>query len=117
MMPRLADHHVSRALKFRERAIELAQLARRENDPGHRRYLLDQARAYVNVADAIDPPPPPDEPQFRGGADAAKARAELINHLKSRSHAFTESGSGQTMFQFTNYKFNITGQGTAYRRR
>jgi hypothetical protein len=88
-MPLPVNHHASRALKFRERAIELAQQARRENDPGHRRYLLDLARNFVNVADAMDPPPPPpDEPLFRvRPADAAKARAALIGHLKSRSRA------------------------------
>jgi hypothetical protein len=57
-MPRLVDHHTSRALAFRTRAIELAQQAKRENDPGQRRYLLDLARNFVNVADALDPPPP-----------------------------------------------------------
>jgi hypothetical protein len=51
-MPR-ADHHATRALKFRERAIELAQLAKREDDKAQRRFLLDKARALVNVADAI----------------------------------------------------------------
>jgi hypothetical protein len=61
-MPRLVDP-TSRALKFCERAIELAQQAKRENDPSQRRYLLDQARNFVNIADAIDPPPlPADEP-------------------------------------------------------
>jgi hypothetical protein len=61
-MPRLVDHHASRALKFRERAIELALEAKREDDPGQRRFLLDKARTLVNVADALAPLPP-DEPQ------------------------------------------------------
>jgi hypothetical protein len=61
-MPRLIDHHASRALAYRTRAIELAQQAKREDDPGQRRYLIDKARAMVNVADALDPVPPA-EPQ------------------------------------------------------
>jgi hypothetical protein len=66
-MARLVDHHASRALAYRTRAIELAQQAKREDDPGQRRYLLDLARNMVNVADALAPLPP-DEPQiFRTG--------------------------------------------------
>jgi hypothetical protein len=61
-MARLVDHHVSRALAYRTRAIELAQQAKREDDRGQRRFLLDKARNLVNVADALDPQPP-DEPQ------------------------------------------------------
>jgi hypothetical protein len=61
-MPRLVDHHASRALAYRTRAIELATQAKREDDPGQRRFLLDLARNMVNVADQIDPPPPPGEP-------------------------------------------------------
>jgi hypothetical protein len=57
-MPRLVDHDASRALAYRTRAIELAQHAKRENDPGQRRYLLDLARNIVNVADEIAPLPP-----------------------------------------------------------
>jgi hypothetical protein len=53
-MPRLVDHHASRALAYRTRAIELAQQAKREDDPGQRRYLIDLARNFVNVADAMD---------------------------------------------------------------
>jgi hypothetical protein len=62
-MPRLVDHPASRALAFRTRAVELAQQAKREDDPGQRRYLLDLARNFVNVADALAPLPP-DEPQI-----------------------------------------------------
>ena len=61
-MPRLVDHHASRALAYRTRAIELAMQAKREDDPGQRRFLLDLARNMVNVADALAPLPP-DEPQ------------------------------------------------------
>jgi hypothetical protein len=61
-MPRLVDHPAARALAYRTRAIELAQQAKREDDPGQRRYLLDLARNMVNVADALAPLPP-DEPQ------------------------------------------------------
>jgi hypothetical protein len=60
-VPRLIDHHASRALAYRARAIELAQQAKREDDPGQRRFLLDLARNMVNVADALEPLPP-DEP-------------------------------------------------------
>jgi len=56
-MARLIDHDASRALKFRERAIELAQQAKHEDDPGQRRFLLDKARNMVNVAEAMDPQP------------------------------------------------------------
>jgi hypothetical protein len=59
-MPRLIDHQASRALSFRTRAIQLAEQARKEDDKSQRRFLLDKARALVNVADAIDPPQ--DEP-------------------------------------------------------
>jgi hypothetical protein len=62
-MPLPVNHEASRANSFRLRAIELAEAAKRENDKGERRFLLDKARHYVNVADAIDPPPPPGEPQ------------------------------------------------------
>jgi hypothetical protein len=61
-MPLLIDHDATRALAFRTRAIELAQQAKREDDPGQRRYLLDLARNFVSVADELDPPP--DEPQI-----------------------------------------------------
>jgi hypothetical protein len=40
----------------------LAEAARREDDKAQRRFLLDKARALVNVADQIDPLPPT-EPQ------------------------------------------------------
>jgi hypothetical protein len=33
-MPRLIDHHANRALVYRNRAIELAMQAKREDDPG-----------------------------------------------------------------------------------
>jgi hypothetical protein len=63
-MPLQVHHRTSRALSFRTRAIEQAEAAKREDDKGQRRFLLDKARHYVNVADAIDPllpdePPPP----------------------------------------------------------
>jgi hypothetical protein len=58
MRRRLIDHPATRALAYRQRAIELAQQARREDDPGQRRFLLDKARALVNVADALAPQPP-----------------------------------------------------------
>jgi hypothetical protein len=60
------DQEAARADAFRRRAIELAMQAKREDDPGQRRFLLDKARTLVNVADALDPQPP-EEPQiFRG---------------------------------------------------
>jgi hypothetical protein len=55
-MPRLFDHHA--ALSYRTRAIELATEAKREDDPGQRRFLLDKARTLVDVADALSPLPP-----------------------------------------------------------
>jgi hypothetical protein len=64
-MPRLVDHHASRALAYRTRAIELAQQAKREDDPGQRRFLIDKARNLVNVADALDPLPPAEPEIFR----------------------------------------------------
>ena len=58
------DAEAVRADTYRRRAIELAMQAKREDDKGQRKFLLDKARALVNVADAIDPsPPPPSEPQ------------------------------------------------------
>jgi hypothetical protein len=61
------DQEAVRADTYRGRAIELAMQAKREDDPGQRRFLLDKARTLVNVADAMDPQPP-DEPQvFRNG--------------------------------------------------
>jgi hypothetical protein len=57
-MGRLIDHPASRALAYRQRAIELAEAARREDDKGQRRFLIDKARNLVNVADALDPQPP-----------------------------------------------------------
>jgi hypothetical protein len=36
----------------------LAQQAKREDDRGQRRFLLDKARNMIAVADALDPPPP-----------------------------------------------------------
>jgi hypothetical protein len=72
-MGRLIDHHASRALAYRSRAIELAQQAKREDDPGQRRFLLDKARNMVNVADALAPLPP-DEPQVFKPAPARNPR-------------------------------------------
>jgi hypothetical protein len=63
-MPLPVDHLASRALAYRNRAIELAMEAKREDDPGQRRFLLDKARNMIAVADAMDPQPPPDEPQI-----------------------------------------------------
>jgi hypothetical protein len=64
----------------------LAEQATRENDPGQRRYLIDLARNYVNVADALMPLPPEDEQLFRvRHAEADKARVTLIEHLRSRA--------------------------------
>jgi hypothetical protein len=40
----------------------LAEAARREDDKGQRKFLIDKARAFVDIADTIDPPPPPGEP-------------------------------------------------------
>jgi hypothetical protein len=54
----LIDHPAARALAYRQRAIELAEAARHEDDKGQRRFLVDKARALVNVADAMDPLPP-----------------------------------------------------------
>jgi hypothetical protein len=59
---RSASKLLSRADAFRRRAIELAMQAKREDDPGQRRFLIDKARNLVNVADALDPQPP-DEPE------------------------------------------------------
>jgi hypothetical protein len=59
----IVDPEAARADAFRRRAIELAEQARREDDPGQRRFLVDKARALVNVADAIDPPPPAELPR------------------------------------------------------
>jgi hypothetical protein len=58
----LIDHPAARALAYRQRAVELAEAARHEDDKGQRRFLVDKARALVNVADAIDPPL--DEPRL-----------------------------------------------------
>jgi hypothetical protein len=38
------DAEAARADAFRRRAIELAMQAKREDDPGQRRFLLDKAR-------------------------------------------------------------------------
>jgi hypothetical protein len=64
-MARIVDHPASRALGYRSRAIELAQQAKRETDRGQQRYMLDKARAYISVADAMDPPPPSEPEIFR----------------------------------------------------
>jgi hypothetical protein len=72
-MGRLIDHHASRALAYRSRAIELAQQAKREDDPGQRRFLIDKARNMVNVADALAPLPP-DKPQVFKPAPARNPR-------------------------------------------
>jgi hypothetical protein len=56
------DQEAARADAFRRHAIELANEARREDDYDRRRFLLDKARALVNVADQIDPPL--DEPRL-----------------------------------------------------
>jgi hypothetical protein len=61
--PVIIDHPAARALAYRQRAIELAEAARREDDKGQRRFLVDKARSLISVADAMDPPPPPDETQ------------------------------------------------------
>jgi hypothetical protein len=58
----IVDPEAARADAFRRRAIELAMQAKREDDPGQRRFLIDKARNMVNVADAMDPPP--DEPEI-----------------------------------------------------
>jgi ABC-type uncharacterized transport system ATPase component len=57
----LIDHPAARALAYRQRAIELAEAARHEDDKGQRRFLVDKARSLIAVADAMDPPPPPDQ--------------------------------------------------------
>jgi hypothetical protein len=62
-MPLLATDR--RADTYRRHAIELAEQARREDDKGRRRYLLDLARNYIAVADQIDPPL--DEPPISRG--------------------------------------------------
>jgi hypothetical protein len=56
------DQEAVRADTYRRRAIELAQQAKREDDPGQRRFMVDKASALISVADAMDPPPPA-EPQ------------------------------------------------------
>jgi hypothetical protein len=53
----LVDPEAARADTYRRRAIELAEQAKREDDLSRRRFLVDKARALVNVADAMDPPP------------------------------------------------------------
>jgi hypothetical protein len=58
----LIDHPAARALAYRQRAIELTEAARQVDDKGQRRFLVDKARSLIAVADAMDPPPPPDEP-------------------------------------------------------
>jgi hypothetical protein len=63
----IIDAEAARADAFRRHAIELANEARREDDYGRRRFLIDKARALVNVADAIDPQPPPEPQDFRSG--------------------------------------------------
>jgi hypothetical protein len=60
----IVDPEAVRADTYRRRAIELAEQAKREDDLSRRRFLVDKARALVNVADAMDPPLPPDEPQI-----------------------------------------------------
>jgi hypothetical protein len=50
---------------YRLRAVELAEAARREEDKAQRRFLLDKARHYLAVADAIDPPPSVDGAHLR----------------------------------------------------
>jgi len=64
-MARLINHPASRALAFRQRAVELAEAARREDDKGQRRFLLDKAHGMIAVADELDPQPPV-EPQVFG---------------------------------------------------
>jgi hypothetical protein len=54
----IINHPAARALAYRQRAVELAEAARREDDKGQRRFLLDKARNMVAVADALDPLPP-----------------------------------------------------------
>ena len=56
------DAEAARADAFRRHAIELAMEAKREDDKGRRRFLIDKARALVNVADAISPLPAPPGP-------------------------------------------------------
>jgi hypothetical protein len=61
-----------RALAYRTRAIELAQQAKREDDPSQRRFLVDKARALVNVADALDPQPASRAANFLQQTEAEK---------------------------------------------
>jgi Family of unknown function (DUF6381) len=61
------DPEAVRADAFRRRAIELAMQAKREDDPGQRRFLIDKARNLVNVADALDPQPAAEPQVFRNG--------------------------------------------------
>jgi hypothetical protein len=56
------DQQAAQADAYRRHAIELANEARREDDYGRRRFLIDKARALVNVADEISPLPVPPEP-------------------------------------------------------
>jgi hypothetical protein len=58
----IIDHSAARATAYRQRAVELAEAARHEDDKGQRRFLVDKARSLIAVADAMDPPPQPDEP-------------------------------------------------------
>jgi hypothetical protein len=61
----LSNHPAARALAYRQRAIELAEAARREVDKGQRRFLVDKARSLIAVADAMDPPPPAEPGVFK----------------------------------------------------
>ena len=60
------DPEAARADAFRRRAIELAMQAKREDDPGQRRYLIDLARNFVNVADQLSPVPNETQSGFTG---------------------------------------------------
>jgi hypothetical protein len=55
----LIDHPAARALAYRQRAIELAEAARHEDDKGQRRFLVDKARSLIAVADAMEASQPP----------------------------------------------------------
>ena len=62
-MPRLIDHHASRALAYRSRARELIEAAWRTNDIARKQDLFDLAKTYQRTADVMAPLPP-DEPQL-----------------------------------------------------
>jgi hypothetical protein len=54
-----------RAHAFRQKAYELVEAAKREDDRHRRLYMLDLARNYLHVANEIAPLPPTEPQIFR----------------------------------------------------